>query len=174
LIYNLTVEDRLNIISEKLKFQDNFLDKDLIESLHNKLTDPQCPWTLHFTWQESENTFWHCKLEESDVFKDEVQYLKNFIKQPVIRIYANGQTYTQHGDFHHDDGQETILIGINKEFNAVQGGGTEFLINNNCSYVIYPIYNRAIFFDAQLQHRALPTLNKMFRITLAIKTGYDK
>lgn len=167
-------EDNFTLISEHLRYKDNFLEKDLIESLHNKLTDQYCPWILHYTRPESENTFWHCPLDDSSIFKNEVDYLKTIIKQPVIRIYANGQTYSQHGDFHHDDGQETILIGINKNFDSSHGGGTEFLIQNNCSYVVYPLYNRGIIFNAQIQHRALPTMSKIFRITLAIKTGYDE
>jgi hypothetical protein len=41
---------------------------------------------------------------------------------------------------------------------------------SNLAICIYPIYNRAIFFNSQIEHRALPCLDKTFRITLAIKT----
>ena len=33
--------------------------------------------------------------------------------------------HTEHGDFHDDDGQ-TILIGMNKDFDCHDGGGTGF------------------------------------------------
>ena len=42
-------EDNFTIISDQLKYKDNYLEKDLIESIHNKLTDPYCPWILHYT-----------------------------------------------------------------------------------------------------------------------------
>ena len=167
-------EDNFTIISDQLKYKDNYLEKDLIESIHNKLTDPYCPWILHYTRPEDDTSFWHCPLDDSSSLKTEVDYLKTKIKKPIIRIYANGQTYTQHGDFHPDDGQETILVGINKEFDSSHGGGTEFLIKDNTSYVIYPTFNRGIIFNSKILHRALPTMTKIFRITLAIKTGYDE
>lgn len=168
------IEDKFTVICEHIKYKDNFLEKDLIESLHNKLTHEHCRWMIHGTVKESWNTFWHCSLDDSSLFKNEVDRLKTIIKKPVLRIYANGQTYSQHGDFHDDDGNETILIGINKEFDCYHGGGTEFLVQNNCSYVVYPLYNRGIIFNAKILHRALPTITKIFRITLAIKTGYNK
>ena len=168
------VEDKFTVVNEHIKYKDNFLEKDLIESLYNKLTNEHCPWMIHRSVQESKNIFWNCSLDNSNFFKNEVDSLKTITKEPVIRIYANGQTYSQHGDFHDDDGQETILIGMNKDFDCHDGGGTEFLLQNNCSYVVYPIYNRGIIFNANILHRALPTITKIFRITLAIKTGYNK
>ena len=153
-------------INNNLKFQDNFLPLELIDRI--------CYQALNSKWhaqtstgEENPNWFWQLDFEH---FK-ETENLKQIINDHILRIYINGQSYTQHGDFHQDDGEKTYLIGLNKDWSVEKGGATEFLLDNQSSMSIYPIYNRVIIFNSTILHRALPNLNKKdFRMTLAIKT----
>jgi hypothetical protein len=107
-------------------------------------------------------------------FKDEIEFFKEkFNQSEILRIYVNGQSFTQHGEFHVDDGERTYLIGMSEKINVDSGGATEFLIDEEGQTTIsaYPLYNRMISFPADIKHRALPSFNLgMFRMTLAIKT----
>ena len=169
----------MNVVNEHIKYQDNFLDINLIESISAKLHNSLSPWYMQKSLERHDGLFWYCSLKETEedngkgienkLFADEVKMLEKTVPREIIRIYVNGQSINQHGDFHDDDGDETILIGLNKEMAPALGGATEFLLDNNVSYLIYPMYNRAIFFNAKLIHRALPSSHP-FRLTLALKT----
>ena len=160
----------MNLINENLKYFDNYLNPNILKKMYNKLIDSRCPWHRQVSDNVNSLSFWLCPISNLEIFSEETKYLKDKVDKKVLRIYANGQTYTQHGEFHKDDGDETILIGMNENLSTANGGATEFLCERNTSICIYPIYNRAIFFNSQIKHRALPCLDKTFRITLAIKT----
>ena len=160
----------MNYINDNLKYTDNYLDPNILKKMHSKLMDFECPWHRQVSENENSIHFWACYISNLEIFNEEVKYLEDKVDKKVLRIYANGQTYTQHGEFHKDDGDETILIGMNENFSVLNGGATEFLCERDTSISIYPIFNRAIFFNSQIEHRALPCLDKTFRITLAIKT----
>lgn len=156
----------MNIINEQIKYTDNFLPQDLIDSIYNKALSSQ--WGKgQSNDEENDSWFWHLNIDDSE----EAKNLDKIIDNQVTRIYINGQTYSQHGDFHQDDEDETYLIGLNKNWTVKSGGATELLLENNTSLCIYPLYNRAIIFNAKIFHRALPNINiNDFRMTLAIKT----
>ena len=51
------------------------------------------------------------------------------------------------------------------------GGGTEFLLNDNTTCSVYPKFNRIVKFKADISHRALPNIKQhSFRMTIALKT----
>ena len=158
-------------MTPEIYYIDNFLPLDFIDNLNHKLM--MSSWTKHNSSIENNNFFWATNITE-DVYKGEIDYFeKVFNDVNIIRIYANGQSSTQHGQFHADDGEITYLIGMSKNWNIDSGGGTEFIINEGecVTTTIYPKYNRLISFPANIEHRALPNIKlEEFRITLALKT----
>lgn len=159
------------VINEKLKYADNYLDEKLIESINQKILHYGA-WTTQLSSLDNtqDKFFWAMALSNNPFFEEEIKELQLKINKKFLRVYVNGQTIGQHGSFHQDDGEETHLIGLNKDFSILDSGATEFLANNQTSFCIYPLYNRVIVFDAKLEHRALPTITNIFRKTLAIKT----
>ena len=99
-------------------------------------------------------------------------YFQPKIKEKIVRCYANGQSLTQYGSFHADDGDWTYLIYPDPNWTMEDGGGTEFKIGDDNSIVVYPIFNRVVKFRANISHRALPNIKQgSFRITIALKTN---
>lgn len=168
-------------VTENIYYVDNILPKNLIDHLHDKLH--KTPWVIHKTdfTLDIEAFFWASNLfderfqcENEEIYKEEILFLKNlFNDRKILRIYVNGQTSNQHGEFHKDDGEITYLIGLSKDWNMQSGGATEFVLDSdNCTTIsVYPKYNRLIAFPAHIEHRALVNFNiNDFRMTLAIKT----
>ena len=157
-------------LNEHIRYQDDFLPKKIINDIYDESLNGA--WKKQTSVNEKDvNWFWELGYNHAQ----HSELLKTFVNNEVLRIYINGQSYSQHGDFHHDDGEETYLIGLNKNWTAEKGGATEFLLENNTSLSIYPLYNRAIIFNSMIYHRALPNLHKEdFRMTLAIKTRRKK
>ena len=159
-----------NQINKEIHYKDDYLNKDFLNNLLNKINTYDT-WKKQTSVADSGNFFWTMDISDTDEFKNECAVLKNYVTDKVLRIYINGQSYTQHGDFHKDDGETTYLIGLNKNWNPTRGGATEFLGQESTSILIYPIYNRCIKFNAQIPHRALPNnFREDFRMTLAIKS----
>lgn len=160
-------------VTPEIYYIDNFLPLDFIDNLSSKLL--MSSWFMHSSNVEKYpgSFFWATSLEQ-DTHGEEIQYFKRvFNDAHILRVYANGQSSTQHGDFHRDDGERTYLIGMSKKWNIDSGGGTEFIINQGegVTTTIYPKYNRLISFPANIEHRALPNIKlEEFRITLALKT----
>jgi hypothetical protein len=167
-------EKEKKYITPEIYIVDNFLPIDFIDDLQTKLFSSL--WYIHNSDPEKyPDSFFWATMIGSDNYAEEINYLSEKLNnRNIIRIYANGQSSTQHGDFHMDDGDRTYLIGMSKEWDMDSGGATEFVIDeaNHITTSIYPLYNRLISFPSNVMHRALPniSLNK-FRITLAIKTA---
>jgi len=112
-----------------------------------------------------DNKFWYQPLTEQHT-----NFFRTITNNKVIRAYANGQTMTQHSGFHADDGDMTYLIYAD-EWSLADGGGTEFLLNDNTTCSVYPKFNRIVKFKADISHRALPNIKQhSFRMTIALKT----
>jgi hypothetical protein len=80
-----------------------------------------------------------------------------------LRSYANIQFKGQHGDWHTDDGDFTILLMISE---TIKDG--KFEIEN---YKVDFKQNRCVIFDAKKKHRALASEYAILpRCTIAIKT----
>lgn len=167
-------EKEKKYITPEIYIVDNFLPIDLINKLHDKLF--LSPWHIHNSDVEKyPDSFFWATFIDNDNYSEEIQYfIEKLNDRNILRIYANGQSSTQHGDFHMDDGDRTYLIGMSKDWSMESGGATEFVIDekNHITTLIYPLYNRVMSFPSNIMHRALPniSLNK-FRITLAIKTA---
>ena len=166
-------------LTDDIYYEDNFFPDEMIDNLSEDLMNGY--WRMQISDKLNPNStfFWASFLYESfrgfnDDRKDVVDFIeKKLIDREILRVYANGQTLTQHGDFHSDDGERTYLIGLTKNWNMDSGGATEFIINEKdfTTISIYPKYNRIVSFPANIKHRALGNLQKNdFRITLAIKT----
>lgn len=162
-------------VTPNIYYIDNFLPKNFIDELRNKLLVSE--WGIHGSdpSKASGVFFWAKSLTDNKhIFEKEIEYFeKEFNQCKILRIYVNGQSFTQHGEFHVDDGERTYLIGMSEKINSNSGGATEFLVDEEgqTTISIYPLYNRLISFPADIQHRALPSFDlSIFRMTLAIKT----
>ena len=124
------------------------------------------------------NKFWYLDLMDDPFYS---KYLKEKIERTVNaqlildRVYANGQTFGQDGQFHQDSTEPksyTFLLYTNLIDCEIDswGGETQFRLPKFLrSY--QPIPNSAIFFNSNLWHRGLgPSrhVNDM-RITIAWK-----
>ena len=160
-------------INEDIYFVDNFLPEDFLNDLVNKALHDS--WHKHYSRDGDGIFFWALNLNE-DSYGEELEFIESlFPDNDVLRVYVNGHSGIQHGSFHTDDGEETYLVGLTKGWNSESGGATEFKSGDDCSFSIYPKYNRIICFKSDIEHRALPNVDLYsFRMTLAIKTNKVK
>ena len=146
-------------------YQDNVYDRDELIKISNQIKEGN--WQLiGSSGHAGDNSrFWHQVLNEQ-----QTNFFRTITNNKVIRAYANGQTMTQHSNFHADDGEMTYLISID-EWSLKDGGGTEFLLANDTTCSIYPKFNRVVKFKADIAHRALPNIKQYsFRVSVALKT----
>jgi len=164
-------------ITPDVYYIDNFLEESFIDNLHDKISNPSSLWFRHSCrgFDVDKNFYFYNPLSPDD-YAGEYEHFSNILKDnEVTRIYVNGQVGVEHGNFHKDDGDETFLIGLTKGWNSESGGATEFKSGDDCSFSIYPKYNRIICFKSDIEHRALPNVDlHSFRMTLAIKTNKVK
>jgi len=154
----------------------NFLDVSEFNNINLENSDKWC-----FTGRSRDygNKFWYLDLNSdpfySEYLKDKIEKLVN-MKLKLHRVYANGQTYGQDGQFHTDSdskGTYTFLLFtniINMEIDE-WGGETQFRLNNFLrSY--QPVPNSALFFNSNILHRGLGPSRKTgdtMRITVVWK-----
>jgi hypothetical protein len=163
-----------NYIDSDVYYIDNFLPVDFIDDLNRKLLKDS--WAMHNSSSDDKNFFWFLHLSGKSEYFNECNFISSLLPEnEILRIYANGQSGIQHGNFHEDDGERTFLIGLTKNWSVNSGGATEFLKENQSSFSIYPYYNRMISFPSNIKHRALPNIDlDSFRMSLAIKTNYKQ
>jgi Rps23 Pro-64 3,4-dihydroxylase Tpa1-like proline 4-hydroxylase len=131
----------------------------------------------HKSRGDGKQQFWQINLT-NDEFYSEYLFKKiiETVQLPLKldRVYANGQTVGQNGEFHQDsDGPNTFTFLLYT--NIVEdveswGGETQFVLDGKLvSY--QPVPNSALFFDSKLFHRGLaPALHERgMRITVAWK-----
>jgi predicted 2-oxoglutarate/Fe(II)-dependent dioxygenase YbiX len=135
-----------------------------------------------FKWDFSGNSvdgppkFLYCDLMSEKFFSE---YLFNKIPGgpwELKRVYANGQSFGQNGDFHQDDTDPnsfTFILYANKidmQFMDKWGGQTEFMMNENVN-LIYPDPNKGILFPSTILHRGLGPSRFVLdmRVTIAWK-----
>jgi predicted 2-oxoglutarate/Fe(II)-dependent dioxygenase YbiX len=141
--------------------------------LHNSSS-----WKLGGYSNENGKKFWYLDLTPDPFYAN---HLKSKIEEVVgaklvlLRVYANGQTFGQDGEFHQDATEPNHLTFL-LYTNAIDdldswGGETQFRIRDFLrSY--QPETNSAIFFNSNLWHRGLgPSRNAgdAMRITVAWK-----
>lgn len=148
-------------------YQDNVYDRDKLIYFCKQIKDGywQYKGNSGTDAEPDDNKFWYQPLNE-----EQTNFFKIITDNKVIRAYANGQTMTQYGNFHADDGDTTYLIYIDV-WTLADGGGTEFLLENGTTCSIYPRFNRIVKFKADIAHRALPNIKQhSFRVSVALKT----
>ena len=153
-----------------IKVIDNFLEKDLIKYLEN-LFIYSTPHYYGHASNEKSNQFYSSNLNINDTMINFliIKLKKKFNFNQLLRSYLNIQYNEMNGDWHQDDGSNTILIMISKTLNK-NSGQFEIKDNKKISKIDF-IQNRLIFFDATKHHRALaPKEINTPRITLAFKT----
>jgi len=153
-----------------IKIIDNFLEKDLINYLE-KLFIYKTPHYYGHTSDKKNTEFYISNLNINDTMINFliIKLKKQFNFNQVIRSYINIQHNGMNGDWHQDDGSNTILIMITKTLK--KGSGQLEIKNNEKINKIDFIQNRLIFFDATKYHRGLsPKEINSPRITLAFKT----
>ena len=121
--------------------------------------------------------FWYIDFDNDQFFND---HLLNKVRQTVgdysfklERVYANGATYGQPGTLHQDsyDDGKTFLFYANLNWNENWGGGTQFYNGDGIVTVVFPRYNRAVYFPGNVYHSstALNRAYKGLRVTIAWK-----
>ena len=130
----------------------------------------------HASRLDSPNLFWWMDLEQDTVFTDHLfgkiqKLLKDGFK--LERVYANGQTFGQDGDWHKDSDDPdayTFLYYANNGWDTRWRGETVFQIKNKTvSYT--PDVNKAIFFPGTVYHYASSPSREFhgLRMTVAFK-----
>jgi hypothetical protein len=144
-----------------LQTVDNFLNvTELKKALSIVL---KLKWVLNERSAPSGSVIWNADLIQYTFFSEHIfkKIQEKFDKRlELLRLYANGQTYGQDGDFHIDDDRDgyytfiLYLSDIRPENVNTIGGYTEFKFKNGV-HAIEPILNRGVFFDSELLHRGL-------------------
>ena len=141
--------------SAEIEILDNFFDAATQEEILKLMERPK--WS--FTGGRIPNQFWHMDgLEAEPFFRQKLfsRICKSLGEEyDVVRIYANGQTATQHGSPHTDDGDFTFLYYPNPRWNKNWGGALHFFDDDGATvHAVDYKPNRAVFFPADLVHAA--------------------
>ena len=153
----------------------NFLD---VNDFNKILIQKSKNWELGGKSKNNGKKFWYLDLSSDPFYSC---YLKCKIEETVkaplelLRVYANGQTFGQDGEFHQDaeqPGHFTFLLYTNLVDNVDSWGGeTQFRLGDFLrSY--QPVANSALFFNSTLWHRGLgPSRDAgdAMRVTIAWK-----
>lgn len=149
---------------------DNFLDKDLIK-FFNKICVHQIPHFYGHNSHEKSNPFYKSNINLDDTL---IRFICEKLKKQlnfksVLRAYINVQFKDMDGDWHDDDGTNTILLMVTKTL-PKNSGCFEIKKDNKIEKVDF-VQNRLISFDARLKHRGLaPKEPNTPRVTFALKT----
>ena len=168
-----------------IEVYDDFFPVDIHHQVFKKLS--QRGWTFTgggtSTGYDTKNygqaplsCFWHIDdLEKEEYFS---KYLFDIICQNLNksfagyrRIYANGQTSTQDGVPHVDDGDITLLYYPNLDWKVHYGGQLIFLDGDEIMKSVSYKPNRAVLFSSRIWHYAMaPSIQyPMLRMSLAYK-----
>ena len=165
-------------VIDGIEICDNAFNEEKIINFSKKIFSDE---NIHFGYiaksnYEEQPSFWFMPLimENGKInlfFEEELNYFKNYFSNKIIRAYMNAQTFGQSGSFHQDDGSITYLFYPDPNWNIERGGGTEFRLQDDISFVVYPKFNRLIKFNSKIYHRSLPNPDpKGLRVSVAFKT----
>lgn len=152
----------------------NFLDVQEFQKI--KLNDAK-GWMYKGSSLDQGQRFWHLNLMDDEFYSQIlVQKIINLVKLPLKldRVYANGQSFGQDGQFHQDsdvDNAWTFLLYTNMIDDVDSWRGETQFRRPDRLVTFQPFTNSALFFKSNLWHRGLgPSrhVNEM-RITLAWK-----
>jgi hypothetical protein len=162
----------------EIQVVDNFLSNDdIIKVIEH---------SRNFKWKFGKRTlinkgykFWVCVLYHDDLFKTYIfpkieEYFKK--KFTILKIYANGQTYGQDGEYHIDspkDDDYTFLLYLgditHRDVSFVDGY-TLFKQGEKVT-CIEPICNRCVLFKSNIEHKGMAPSRKsnVLRTIIAFK-----
>lgn len=165
-------------IIDGIEVCDNAFEEKLINEFYCKIKNSSFYFSGSSYSSAKEPKFWFLPIIDKDInwvnsdFEKEIKYFQESLNKEFKRFYINGQTFTQSGEFHEDDGDLTYLLYPDISWNIDRGGGTEFkILNNDVTLVVYPKFNRLLRFNSKIEHRALPNIDlNGLRISVAFKT----
>jgi hypothetical protein len=151
---------------ENILINDNFLSSNDIEICKKILSDNKWEFGHTSTNNIITTPFWYMDLFNNHFLKDVITHKIEKIynkKFKINRLYANGQTYGQDGNFHQDDTSKTAytfclyFTEYPKEFCDLIEGNIQFKIpdQNNFIISVSPLFNRGILFPSYYYHRGL-------------------
>lgn len=150
---------------ENIKVYDDFFgDKDMNKIVKIISTNK---WDWNHTSTDEALTptpFWSMDLIDNEFFTD---HLKSIIenhfsrKFKINRVYANGQTFGQDGNYHIDDDKPNTYTAclyishLDKKLIDTAGGYICFkLPNQKFSLCFEPLFNRLVFFPSHYLHKS--------------------
>jgi hypothetical protein len=149
---------------ENIKVFNNFLNTQEISIIKNILNNNK--WIHGHTSINDFYTipFWYMELFENDYLKYSIkEKIESITKKKfeVVRLYANGQTYGQHGTYHQDDTDDltfTFCLYFTEYEISIEdiiGGNFEIKIPNEVDFhmSIPPRFNRGILFPSNYFHK---------------------
>jgi hypothetical protein len=102
------------------------------------------------------------------LMKSVASQIKEVATLGLVRAYVNCFAPSENPYFHRDGNSGiTVLYYSNLGWSLDMGGETQILINDQITGIL-PLPNRAIFFDANLLHKAT-TFRDSHRFTVALK-----
>lgn len=135
---------------------DNVFDDDDKKKIIKKIDN--CYWKFgHSGIYNTHRVFWFTQLKEDKFFSTHLFDLVQFkigAQCELRRVFANGQTYGQDGDWHSDhadDDQYTFVYYVNEEWKPEWGGETSFRKDNKIISVL-PQHNRGVLFPGAITH----------------------
>ncbi len=139
-----------------IKEFDNVFDEEDVKVILKKINS--CSWFFgHSGIPDTYRIFWFTELKNDSFFSSHLfEKLKFKIgaQCELRRVFANGQTYGQDGDWHHDSpekNQYTFVYYVNENWKSDWGGETSFIIDERVTS-IFPKHNKGIFFPSNLIH----------------------
>lgn len=168
-----------------IKVFENVLCPDNIDKIQKYLLTPKSQWCLNNMSTEKSVPFWSMDLNSNkyftqDLYSTIISILDKKQKDVILeRVYANGQTFGQDGDFHPDSGFDyayTFLYYCNPTWHPSWAGNTMFYCNKTRQMKqVMPSPNTAVFFPGKILHCGQSPSRKFngLRVTLAYKLYFQ-
>tara|TARA_R100001509_G_C4776027_1_gene184645 strand:+ start:58 stop:522 length:465 start_codon:yes stop_codon:yes gene_type:complete len=151
-----------------IKVYDNVLSEDLLNFIKEEILGTQ--WTVHGSNDPfgTKNGFFYCITTN---WLSHNYLLKLFNKNKMtktdelLRSYVNCYPPQSQGEFHTDDGMQTLLF-FTDDWEDKWQGEVMFKDNDSVDYV----KNRLVVFDSTIEHKANINFSYKNRHTIAWKT----
>jgi len=175
--------DTNSSVMDKIEIFDNFLEESDILKCIEITCQPQWEFGHNSGADNFRDTpFWIMDLKQNDFISIYIKSkIEEITKKKYIlkRVYANGQTYGQHGSYHQDDTTKncwTFCLYVNRidtEDIDYFDGYFQVKLPGENKYVISiePLFNRGVLFPSHYFHRgnAFTRYVKEMRVCIAWK-----
>ena len=148
---------------EKINIYDDFLTPVEMEKCLHIVQKPEWKFGHSSNTNSIDTPFWYMELIHNKFLKDKIkEKIECMTKKKfnVVRLYANGHTYGQDGNFHQDDIHQDAYTfclyctEVSMDMSELVGGHIEFVLpDSKHSINIQTIFNRGIFFPSHYFHR---------------------